>query len=226
MSFCLGTMWIAEAFGDLLGEIRPDFSIWLNFSLHNSYIFGDSRLGLLEGKVPVVGISWTYECLGGVRYSPSATKSGYILRILSILGSFVVLICWIPPFAVKQSRSIFCDGSISLRLLMSIKSPYLSRKSAPMIGCWMSALIKSKVKVLFRPRSIVRFSVPKVWITLPLAQCNFPSASDIGFLKYGIVQASLPVSSRNTKFVRGQVIFRVAVPATAHIRFLTSSSNC
>lgn len=72
------------------------------------------------------------------------------------------------------------------------------RKSAPMMGLSILAIVKRHVKLRRNPRSNVRILSPYVCISLPLAAKSF---SDEGRLKWssregGMTEMSAPVSTR------------------------------
>ena len=91
-------------------------------------------------------------------------------------------------------------ASKSLPCLKFTSSPYSRRKSAPMIGVWMSAMTKIQRNTRRSPRSSVRDRVPYVRIEEPLTarspeSCLCFRSAAVG----GMTLTSAPVSIRNRR---------------------------
>lgn len=95
----------------------------------------------------------------------------------------------------------FVRGSTRRLRLMSTSSPYLYKKSAPIIGLAISANVKMKGKSLRNPKLTLRYFFPNVGIVVPLAAVRmFPVSRlhDLNFL-IGSTDISAPLSIKKCR---------------------------
>ena len=60
------------------------------------------------------------------------------------------------PLHTEPDNLMFIKGSVRQHLLISMRRPYLWKKSAPSMAFSMSAIMKISVKTCFKPKSRVR----------------------------------------------------------------------
>lgn len=110
-----------------------------------------------------------------------------------ILGRGIVQYC---ETALIDS---FVSGSTSDLFLISIKRPYLCKKSAPIMGFSIFAIVKTNGNSRRNPKFTFNIFFPYVEITDPLAAVKIMSDGLLWFLNFeeGKTEMSAPLSIKN-----------------------------